>query len=174
MSSRLLLVAASLALLSGPAAAADGAQDSAPVSTASQSTDQKIAAWLGDRSDTKPARTRNPTDEPLRYPDQGAPDRKIHGEVGAGVGSGGYRSAYGVVNIPIGKSSSATVAISTTHGRVPWVAGAPWAVGPAGVGIRADCVCREAPDGQQICRVGGAASPMDAQLAEGACNAAAP
>jgi hypothetical protein len=172
MSLRLLLLAASVMALSGSAVAADSGSgsDAAPVSTASQDTDHKIAAWLGDTSDTRqlPA-AKSPSDEPIRYPDQGKPDRKIHGEVGAGVGSDGYRSAYGVATIPIGKSSSATIAVSTIHGRVPWVAGAPWSVGPAGAGISADCVCHEAPDGQQVCRVASAASPLDAQLAEGAC-----
>ncbi len=172
MSLRLLLLAASVATLSGSAAVADSAtgSDAPPVSTASQNTDQKIAAWLGDKSDTPqlPA-AKNPKDEPLRYPDQGVADRKIHGEFGAGVGSDGYRSAYGVATIPIGKSSSATIAVSTTRGRVPWVAGAPWSVGPAGAGISADCVCHEAPDGQQVCRVARAASPLDAELAEGSC-----
>jgi len=174
MSPRLLLLAASVMALSGSALAADTAQDSAPVSTASQTTDQKIAAWLGDKSDVTLPAAAKPPGEPLRYPDQGKQDRQIHGEVGAGVGSDGYRSAYGVVNIPIGQSSSATVAFSTTHGRTPWVAGAPWSVGPAGPGLRADCVCTEAPDGQQVCHVGRAATALDAQLADAACSAAPP
>ena len=173
MSPRLLLLACCFVALGGAAMAADTASDSAPVSTASQSTDKKIAAWIDDKSDSKPA-IQTPPGEPLRYPDQEKPDRKIHGEVGAGVGSDGYRSAYGVVNIPIGQSSSATVAVSTTHGRVPWVAGAPWSVGPAGAGVRADCVCHEAPDGQQVCRVARAASQLDAELADAACSAGPP
>ena len=46
---RLLFLAASLAVLAGPALAADTGADGAPVSTASQTTDQKIAAWLNDK-----------------------------------------------------------------------------------------------------------------------------
>jgi len=176
MSPRLLLLASCLALMAAPALAADasGGSDSAPVSTSSQSTDQKIAAWLDDKSPTDIPPPRNPKDEPLMYPDQGKPDRQIHGEVGASVGSGGYRSAYGVATIPLGDSSSATVAISSSHGPQPWLAGAPWAVGPAGPGIRADCVCREAPDGSQICHVAGAETRIDAAMAEGACDAVQP
>ena len=172
MNSRLLLLAASMVLLSGAALAADapGGANSGPVTT-SQSTDEKIAAWLRDSTPAAPARTKDKLESPLRDPGDGEPDGKIHGEFGAGIGSGGYRSAYGVATIPLGKSSSATIAISSSHGRVPWVAGAPWGVGPAGPGVRADCVCREAPDGSQICRVARAASPMDAQLAEIACDA---
>jgi hypothetical protein len=58
--------------------------------------------------------------------DVGAPgvdrplDRRIHGEVGAAIGTGGYRSAYGVVNIPIGKTGSATIAASDTRYRTRW------------------------------------------------------
>jgi hypothetical protein len=172
MTPRFLFLAASLVALSGPALAADAAADGAPVSTASQTTDQKIAAWLNDSPPVGPTAPDNSRGEPLRD-DQGAnPDRRIHGEVGAGIGTGGYRSAYGVVNIPIGKSGSATVAVSTGHNDYPWVAGGPWGYyGPAGAGVRADCVCREAPDGSQQCRVAGAASRFDAQLAGTACEA---
>ena len=165
---RLLFLAASLVILAGPALAADASSDQAPVSTASQTTDQKIAAWL---DDSAPA-ARTPDDgrgEPLPDRPIDKPDRKVHGEFGVGVGTGGYRSAYGVVNIPVGKSSSVTVAASTGHNDYPYVAGGPWAYGPAGYGIGADCVCREAPDGSQQCRVARAASRFDAQMAEGAC-----
>jgi hypothetical protein len=170
MTPRLLFLAASLLVLAGPALAADAAADTGPVSTASQSTDQKIAAWLSDKSDPV-AVPDGRRDEPLADNPDARPDRRIHGEVGATVGTGGYRSAYGVVNIPIGKSSSATLAVSTGHGRYPWVAGAPWSYGPAGPGVRADCVCHEAPDGSQQCRVASAASRFDAQLAGTACEA---
>ena len=166
-----LLFLASLALLATPALAADTGADGAPVSTANQTTDQKIAAWLNDRAPD----AKVPDDgrgEPLPDRPDGRPDRQIHGEVGAGIGSDGYRSAYGVVNIPIGQSSSATVAVSSTHGRTPWVAGAPWSYyGPAGPGVRADCVCREAPDGSNECRVAHADPRFAAQIAGTACEA---
>ena len=169
MTPRLLFLAASLLALGGPALAADAPADGAPVSTASQTTDQKIASWLSDAPKVAPASDKG-RDEPLAYDPADAPPRQIHGEVGAGIGTGGYRSAYGVVNIPIGKTSSATVAVSTGHNAYPWVAGAPWGYGPAGSGLRADCVCREAPDGSEQCRVAGAASRYDAQLAGTACQ----
>ena len=171
---RLLILAAGLAA-AAPVLAQEPAPsgDAGPVSTASQTTDQKIAAWLGDKAPpAAPRTTRDQPQEFLRDPNEGVPDRKIHGEVGAAVGSGGYRSAYGVANIPIGKSSSVTVAVSTAHGRYPYMAGGAWGLEPAGVGVRADCVCREAPDGSEQCRVGRAATRLDADLAEGACGAA--
>ncbi len=167
MRMRLLILAAAVAGLAGPALAED-----APVSTASQTTDQKISSWLSDGAPPSSVeRSKDPPDDPLRDPADEQGDRKIHGEVGAAVGSGGYRSAYGVATIPIGKSSSATVAVSTSRGRYPWMAGAPWSAAPAGAGIRADCVCREAPDGSEQCRVGRAASRLDADVAESACLA---
>ncbi len=162
----LLLLAGSLLALGTPALAADApaGADGGPVSTASQGTDAKIAAWLDDGAKAKPA-----SDEPIEDMPPPKPDRKIHGEVGAGIGSGGYRSAYGVVNIPIGKSGSATIAVSTSHGRYPMVAGGPWYAGPAGPGTLANCVCREAPDGSQQCRPAWAMSPEDAEFAGAAC-----
>ena len=171
MTLRLLFLASALALC-GPVAAQDAqpSAESGPISTAQQSTDQKIAAWLGDKAPASaPKTTSSRLEDPIRDPGDGQGDRKIHGEIGAGVGSHGYRSAYGVATIPIGKTSSATVAVSAGHGPYPWVAGSPWLVGPAGEGVRADCVCRESPDGSEQCHVSRAASPLDAQLAEGAC-----
>jgi len=47
--------------------------------------------------------------------------RQVHGEVGASVGTGGYRSGYVSTLIPIGESSTLGVAVSQTdygkHGR---------------------------------------------------------
>ena len=48
------------------------------------------------------------------------PDRAPHGEVWAGVGTGGYNSAGAVVTAPIGDCGEATVAVSHSdygHGR---------------------------------------------------------
>ena len=167
---RLLFLTASLAVLSGPALAADAGADSGPVSTASETTDQKIAAWLDDKPAPLRAARDDGAGEPLPDRPDGPPARRIHGEVGAGIGTGGYRSAYGVVNIPIGKSSSVTVAASTGHNAYPYGAGGPWAYGPAGPGLSADCVCRQAPDGSEQCGVVHAASRFDASLAEAACE----
>ena len=54
--------------------------------------------------------------------DDGMPDgvtpqdepRKIHGEVGATVGTGGYRSGYVSAVIPVGKTATVAVAVSET------------------------------------------------------------
>lgn len=43
--------------------------------------------------------------------------RQVHGEVGFGVGTGGYRSAYAVGAFPIGKRSGVTIAVGQSRGR---------------------------------------------------------
>lgn len=40
--------------------------------------------------------------------------RKIHGEVGASVGSGGYRSGYVSAVMPVGKTGTVAIAVSET------------------------------------------------------------
>ena len=46
------------------------------------------------------------------------PDKKIHGEFGVGIGSDGYREAWGVATAPIGDHASATVAVD--DGQFNW------------------------------------------------------
>ena len=43
------------------------------------------------------------------------PDRKPHGEVWGGVGTGGYREVGGVVTQPIGECGSVTIAVDKTE-----------------------------------------------------------
>ncbi len=117
----LVLGAPALAAAADDAPGARTADDQA-VATASRSTDQMIQAWLA----APAAQDRQDGIAPDQPPVQ--LDRKIHGEVGAAIGTGGYRSAYGVVNIPIGKTSSATLAFATGRSRgYGW--GGPWLVG---------------------------------------------
>lgn len=53
--------------------------------------------------------------------------RKIHGEVGASVGTGGYRSGYVSAVIPVGKTGTLAIAVSETkfgrHGGGGWAGG---------------------------------------------------
>lgn len=39
-------------------------------------------------------------------------DRRVHGEVGAMIGTGGARGIYGIVGVPLGETGSATFAFS--------------------------------------------------------------
>lgn len=43
----------------------------------------------------------------------GAPDRKIHGELGVEIGTGGTRAAYGSAIVPLGDTGMAAVAFET-------------------------------------------------------------
>jgi len=43
----------------------------------------------------------------------GAPDRRIHGEVGLEVGTGGERAAYGMAVVPLGDNGAAAFAFET-------------------------------------------------------------
>jgi hypothetical protein len=47
--------------------------------------------------------------------DTGKPPLGIHGEVGAAVGTNGYRSAYGVAAIPLGDNAGAVVSFESTQ-----------------------------------------------------------
>jgi hypothetical protein len=66
--------------------------------------------------------------------DDGTPDgvtqeepRRIHGEVGASLGTGGYRRAYVMSTIPLGKTGTLGIAVSETrfgrHGGPGWGGG---------------------------------------------------
>lgn len=97
------------AVAAGPALADEamstaGATGAAPppsVDTAAQ-----IDRWIADSPAAQPA----PASEPRLAEDA----RRVHGEVGVSVGTGGYRSGYVVTHIPIGGSGSATIALSKT------------------------------------------------------------
>ncbi len=93
---------------SGDAAPATDS-NSAPVASAgSKDVNAQIKDWI----DASPEAA--PTLEAAEGP-SGPPDRAIHGEWGVGVGTGGYRSAYGVAVIPLGDRGAAVIAASTDH-----------------------------------------------------------
>ncbi|HWF00229.1 MAG TPA: hypothetical protein VG248_10575 [Caulobacteraceae bacterium] len=51
----------------------------------------------------------------FRDPDTGKVEKTPHGEVHAGVGTGGYREAGGTVCVPLSDNVSATVAVDAGH-----------------------------------------------------------
>jgi len=59
-------------------------------------------------------------------------DRGVHGEVGVAVGTGGYRSVYGVVGVPLGDTGGLTLGYGEERGRALGWRGDPCR------GIRAD------------------------------------
>lgn len=45
----------------------------------------------------------------------GAPDRQIHGEIGAAIGTHGMLSMYGTAAIPLGDNAGAVVSFEKSH-----------------------------------------------------------
>ncbi len=66
-------------------------------------------------------------------------DRRPHGEISVGVGTGGYRSIYGRTEIPVGKNGRVSLAFEDTkggyygYGRRGYY-GSPYSGGPLGIG----------------------------------------
>jgi hypothetical protein len=100
----------------GPPPVAETA--AAPLATDDQSP-EAIGAWARGVMDGQPSTA-------AAGPARGAGctpaiDRKPHGEVWAGVGTGGYREGGGVVTAPVGACGQVTVAIDRTDmGRGGW------------------------------------------------------
>jgi hypothetical protein len=93
-----------LALAAASAGAAHAADDTAPIANPrADETAAQIDDWIREAS-AEPAAGAATPDRPV--------DRQMHGEVGFGIGTNGYRSAYGIVTMPIGKTGTATVALS--------------------------------------------------------------
>ena len=84
-------------------AATPTSQDAAPHDL---TTDEQIERWLA-------ARTRSDAAPYAEDDLVGAPEeRKMHGVVSAGIGTGGYRSFGAAVTLPIGEQADLTVAYS--------------------------------------------------------------
>lgn len=86
----------------------------APPVQAVGETPEEIAAWARGVIEGRPSEPAQAAD-----PDRCAipADDRPHGQVWAGVGTGGYREVGGVVTKRFGNCASATVAISRTEGR---------------------------------------------------------
>jgi len=125
-----------LALAAAPALA--NPADAGPMATAAHDdTQAKIDSWLAEAADDTGG------DDLGGCPAPGLSDGKMHGEVGAAIGTGGYRSAYGVVHIPLGKQGDkgeVTLAVSQSRGR-GWYGreafGGPYAYEPSPFGVDA-------------------------------------
>ena len=100
---------------------ATGTGDAPPLETAaappvqgSGETPEEIGAWARGVIEGRPSEQAQTAD-----PDRCATpaDDRPHGQVWAGVGTGGYREIGGVVTKRFSNCASATVAISRTEGR---------------------------------------------------------
>ena len=156
-----LAASPSLARAADPAAPAP-AQTPDPAATAQSASSNSSSSEVVATAAGAPASPAQPTDSvltrwlkqapPVSLGDdydsgvipQGAPDRTIHGEVGVGVGSGGYRDVYGAVTMPVGKTGELGVAVEDTQFSKPFHVDARrldvnLALGGSGAAAPADC-----------------------------------
>ncbi len=156
-------VLAAAAALASPLSAL-AASDGQPVATASSGSDDALSRWMQDAPPVAPtlgAAHMGDGVEPLA-------DRGIHGEVGAAIGSNGYRSIYGVATGPLGKNGSLTIAASESRGRV-WnrrSVGLALDLHPASAAQRQARLACASPDGSS--------DPDDARCAQPADDSAYP
>jgi len=124
MISRLTL--ACIALIWTSAASADEAiktgtneaPPAAPVQTAAIPQSDPSAQAIGDWAQGVMAGAPSPEEpKPDAQRCEASPDKKPHGAVWGGVGTGGYRNVGGVVTQPVGKCGSVTVMIDHTEGN---------------------------------------------------------
>jgi len=80
-----------------------------------QRSDPNLTRWL-DQAPSVTTLGQDYTDGVIQDP----PQRKIHGEAGFGVGTGGYRDVWGAVALPIGKTSELDVAVEDAQLSKPW------------------------------------------------------
>jgi hypothetical protein len=72
------------------------------------------------------AASRQPERNPLllgQAPEAAAQDRRIHGEIGFTLGTGGTRSVFGTTMVPLGNDASAAFSFSTGRFPTPWGSG---------------------------------------------------
>lgn len=103
----LLLCVFSLAAL--PCRAEDAPIATAPQAQAADAKSDTVAQI----PDARATQAEGPQGEP-------EDDRRPHGMVEVGVGTGGYRRAAGVVTAPLGKTGQITVAVEKTEGPAHW------------------------------------------------------
>lgn len=102
--------AASLAETVGDASPAVTLQSAAPHGL---STEEQIARWIGER------KAENAEAEPWADAWDEPEPRRMHGQVSAGIGTGGYRDFAADVSLPIGESGTLNLSVSQTK-NAPW------------------------------------------------------
>lgn len=151
-----VLALAAAALIASPALAADE-----PVATASQTpapaavtTSEQIDAFIRSSPAASVAEPGEVNGVVARD------DRKVHGEVSVGVGTGGYRSVYVRTDMPVGETGRVSLAFEDTrYGR----GGGPYGYHPyahgagafAGSIDRQRCDLEEMSAGRPLDRIGG-------------------
>jgi hypothetical protein len=86
-----------------------------PAPLAQKDSPEAIGAWARGVLAGAPAAAETAAERPARAcpPSDGKP----HGEVWAGVGTGGYRELGGVVTQPVGDCGQVTIGVSRAEGR---------------------------------------------------------
>lgn len=100
-----------LALAASPAAAAEPPQ--ATAAAAGGSVGDQIAEFLR----TSPAAPIEEGVAGVTPRDDGADDRRVHGEVAVAVGTGGYRSVYMRSEMPLGRTGRLSLAFGDERSR---------------------------------------------------------
>lgn len=96
-------------------AAVPAMADETPMSTAGAAPDLTVAEQIDLYLKSSPALETEPADTLAGVVVRR--DRKIHGEVSVGVGTGGYRSLYARAEMPVGETGHLSVAVQDTRGR---------------------------------------------------------
>lgn len=105
--SKALVLSLMLAIVVITPAGAFAADDAPIANPRADETAAQIDDWLRERTAEPETEAPAPAQRPV--------DPRMHGEVGAGIGTNGYRSAYGIVTMPIGKTGTATVGLSESR-----------------------------------------------------------
>lgn len=91
-------------------------------------TEEQISRWIGERkADTGAS-------PPWADAWEDEQPRRMHGEVSAGIGTGGYRDFAAAVSMPIGENGTLNLSVSQTK-NAPWAYGyGPYGYSPYGYG----------------------------------------
>ncbi len=117
--------AAALAETVGEASPAVTLQTAAPHGL---STEEQISRWIGERKTDA-----RPVEQWADAWEEAAP-RKMHGEVSAGIGTGGYSDFAAAVSMPLGENGTLNLSVSQTK-NAPWGYGyGPYGYAPYGYG----------------------------------------
>jgi hypothetical protein len=142
----LALALASAAAVAQPAPAASASES--PVA-ASPSTADQIDAFI--KTTPVPDVTKDKVEGATSSTD--TPDRKIHGVVELGVGTGGYRHAYARADVPVGENGQLSIAVDQTRfndrgrGRFSRYGAGPYAGGTTSLSFRGAWRADGAEDG---------------------------
>lgn len=79
-------------------------------------TDQQIARWLAARAPVEAGAVNAGSGEPTPWRD----DRRPHGEVSVGIGTGGYRDYAAAVSLPLGESGRLDISVQQVENGYPY------------------------------------------------------